>query len=409
VISAYENAFAAAVGTPYACAFWKGRVALYAILQALGIGPGDEVVLPGFTCVVVANSVSFTGAKPVFGDIDPNSYNLDPESVRQAITPRTKALIIQHTFGIPAEMDRLLEIARKHELAVIEDCAHALGSTYRGKKVGTFGDAAFFSSQWSKPFTTGLGGVAVTGDAEVASRLRQLQEEFRDPPRGKVVRLRAQYSVYNRFFKPSTYWLALNTLRRLSRLNLFVGSSGSEELNSKMPADVSWRMSRFQARVGLQRLDELSRNLSHRRRLGKFYDDSLRTRGWQLPPPSDSVDTVFLRYPVRVSNKWELLKEAQAARVELGSWFESVLHPIGSSLERFHYETGTCPVAERIAGEILNLPLHEGISIAEAKRIIDFVCHHAKLASRVGSRKTDSGIRVQKDAQGVGAIGATAR
>lgn len=187
--------------------------------------------------------------------------------------------------------------------------------------------------------------------------------------------------MYNRFFQPRAYWLAVNILRRMSQLNLFVGSSGSEELNSKMPADACWRMSRFQAEVGLQRLTALSRNLSHRRRLGEFYGDSLRGRGWQLSPLLDSVDIVFLRYPVRVSNKWELLDKARVARVELGSWFESVLHPIRSSLERFGYQMGTCPLAEGIAGEVLNLPLHEGISIEEAERIVDFIFRHGKTAS----------------------------
>ena len=126
-------------------AFWKGRVALYAILQALGVGAGDEVLIAGFTCVVVPNAVRFLGAKPVYADISIGSYNLDPASAAQAITPLTRAMIVQHTLGIPAPLEELLALAKLHNLAVIEDCAHSLGSTYCGNPLGTFGNAAFLA------------------------------------------------------------------------------------------------------------------------------------------------------------------------------------------------------------------------------------------------------------------------
>lgn len=369
----YENSFSKLVGTDSAFSFWKGRVALYAILKAVGLGPGDEVILPGFTCVVVPNAVSFTGAKPIFADIAPGTYNLNPACVEKTITSRTRAIIIQHTFGVPADLDSLIEIGRRRRIPIIEDCAHALGSTYRGQRVGTFGAAAFFSSQWSKPYTTGLGGVAVTSDLEIAKRLQKVQTDFIQPPLGPVVRLRAQYALYQRFFRPRLYWLAVDTLRRMTDWNLFVGSSGTEELNNKMPADTSWRMSSFQARMGVKRLKTLQQNLGHRRELATFYEERLEAEGWPLAPASGQTECVYLRYPLHVANKWELLESAEKARIELGSWFESVLHPIRTSLERFGYELGQCPVGEKAASEIVNLPLHPRVSIAEAERIVEFV------------------------------------
>jgi perosamine synthetase len=378
VIRDYQDAFAATVGAKYAFSFWKGRIALYAILQALGVGAGDEVVLPGFTCVVVANAVLFAGAKPVFADISRATYNLNPASVERAITPRTKALIVQHTFGLPADLDSLLALAEHYRLPVIEDCAHALGSKYGGKQVGTFGTASFFSSQWSKPFTTGLGGVAVTSNSETARRLQEIQLAFADPPIGQVLRLRAQYSLYQRFFTPRLYWLAVNTLRRMSELKLFVGSSGEQELNCELPPDASWRMSAFQAGLGLKRLQTLPRDIAHRRQLAKFYEECLQARGWPGAAAPESAESVYLRYPVRVANKWEMLSEAAGARIELGSWFESTLHPIRGSLERFGYHRGRCPVAEQAAAEVVNLPLHPRVSKKEAERIGDFFCKHAR-------------------------------
>ena len=141
--------------------FFKGRVALYAILKSMGITTGDEIILPGFTCVVVANAILYLGARPVYVDIDPSTYNIDAEKIGEKITDKTKAIIAQHTFGIPADMNKITAIAKENSLYVIEDSCHAVGSRYMGREVGTFGDAAFFSSQWSKPLTTGLGGWAV--------------------------------------------------------------------------------------------------------------------------------------------------------------------------------------------------------------------------------------------------------
>ncbi|MEK9149797.1 MAG: DegT/DnrJ/EryC1/StrS family aminotransferase, partial [Candidatus Desantisbacteria bacterium] len=166
-IEKYEDTYKRYLGVSYASSFWKGRVALYAILKALGIGEGDEVLVEGFTCVVVPNAVIFAGAKPVYVPPDPKTYNMDISQIESKITSKTKAIIVQHTFGLPSDMDSTLDIAKRHNLRVIEDCAPALGADYKGRKVGTFGDAAFFSSQWSKVISTGLGGVAVTNDPEI--------------------------------------------------------------------------------------------------------------------------------------------------------------------------------------------------------------------------------------------------
>jgi dTDP-4-amino-4,6-dideoxygalactose transaminase len=381
IVSLYEKTFANTIGAYSAHAFWKGRVALYAILKALQIGPGDEVILPAFTCVVVPNAVRFIGAMPVYADISSNSYNIDPEDVVKHITPNTRALIIQHTFGIPADLQRLLKIARDYRLAVIEDCAHALGSTYNGQPLGTFGIAAFFSSQWSKPYTTGLGGIAVTFDAEMAERLEAILPDFSEPTSVRRNQLYLQYTLYQRLFSPHLYWLAIGVLQRLSQYGLFVGSSSRDELNGAMPSDTTWRMSTFQARAGLAQIRYLSQNLAHRHELTKIYSNHLQARSWRLATPPEHASTIYLRYPIRVANKWNLLREASNNQVELGSWFESVLHPIRKPLERFGYQQGQCLVAERTANEVVNLPTHFRVSRAEAQRIVEFVDQAAEHTS----------------------------
>lgn len=372
----YEAAFSRLLGPDVrAFAFWKGRVALYAILQALGVGTGDEVLIAGFTCVVVPNAVRFAGAMPVYADIAPGSYNLDPASAECAITPRTRAMIVQHTLGLTAELDELLALAEQHNLAIIEDCAHALGSRYRGKHVGMFGDAAFFSSQWSKPYTTGLGGIAITRNPDLAMRLAKVQQAFAMPTANAQRRLSLQYQLYQRFFSPQLYWFAQGMLRRAGRMGVAVGSSDAIELGGSMSADHRWRMARPQRLAGLRQLESMSAGINHRRMLATRYDACLDAAGW--PTAARDEETVLLRYPVLMRNKQRLLHAARHARIELGSWFETPLHPIPlSEHATFGYAPGQCPNAEATAERIVNLPLHGRVTVDEADRVLNFLLKH---------------------------------
>lgn len=135
--------------------FWKGRVALYVILKALGIGPGDEVIVPAYTCVVVPNAILYTGATPIYADINPTTYCCDAVEIERHITPKTRAIICQNTYGLSWEVDQIADMGKRYGIATIEDCTHGFGGTYKGRHNGSFCDASFFSSQWNKPFSTG--------------------------------------------------------------------------------------------------------------------------------------------------------------------------------------------------------------------------------------------------------------
>jgi len=158
--------------------FWKGRVSLYAILKAIGIKEGDEIILPAFTCVVAVNPIIYLGAKPVYVDIDPLTYNIDVSGIEKKITQKTRAILAQNTFGLAPDLDRIFEQANKYKLMVIEDCAHGFGGFYKGRPNGTVADASFFSSQWNKPFSTGLGGFAFTKEPRIADKLKEQEETF---------------------------------------------------------------------------------------------------------------------------------------------------------------------------------------------------------------------------------------
>lgn len=174
-VAEFEKSFAEYIGTKHAVAFFNGTVALHAVLHALGIKPGDEVIVPSFTFISTANSVLFTGAKPVFADIDEKTFNISPEDVVEKITRKTKAIIPVHYGGQAADMTPLMELAEDSRLFLVEDAAEAHGAKYKGQKVGSFGNAGMFSFTPTKNITTGEGGMITTNDSKLAENLRLLK------------------------------------------------------------------------------------------------------------------------------------------------------------------------------------------------------------------------------------------
>ncbi|HEX4652552.1 MAG TPA: DegT/DnrJ/EryC1/StrS family aminotransferase [Granulicella sp.] len=180
-LAEFEAAFTALTGVPHAIAVSSGTAGLHLAVKALNIGESDEVLVPSFTFIAAANAIRYERATPVFVDIDPDSLNLAPSAVEAAITPRTRALLIVHTFGRPADMDPLLAIAKRHKLAIIEDACEAIGATYRGRPIGSFGDIAVFAFYPNKQITTGEGGMIVTRDPSLAAAMRSLRNQGRGP------------------------------------------------------------------------------------------------------------------------------------------------------------------------------------------------------------------------------------
>lgn len=174
-ITRFENNFANYIGIDYAVSVSNGTTALHAALLAVGIGPGDEVIIPTLTYVATANSVSYTGARPVFVDCDPKTWQMDPDDIRRVLSSKTRAILPVHLYGHPCDMTSICQIAQEKGLLVIEDCAEALGSYFGDQHVGTFGDIATFSFYGNKTITTGEGGMVVTNNSNLAERTRHLK------------------------------------------------------------------------------------------------------------------------------------------------------------------------------------------------------------------------------------------
>ena len=366
------------MGAEHLFFFARGRVALYAALKAMELGPGDEILLPGYTCVMVPAAPLALGIRPVYVDIDPRTYALRPELLEAHVSDRTRAVVAQHSYGIPCRMDQLAAWAQRKRLVMIEDCCHAFGSRFQGKLCGAFGEAAFFSGQWNKPFSTGLGGILAVREDALAERVREIiKRELIRPAPMREAYLAFQIRLHRWLVRPWTTPLITWLYRGAAQMGIAIGSSTPEEFQGILPKQYFMGMARVQIRKGIQEMKIIGENIAHRRQMAAYYAQALGEAGLALVLLEADEDPVFLRYPVRVKNKRELLARAFRQGVEIGSWFDSPLHPEEADLERFGYILGSCPEAERATREVINLPTHPQVTMREAERIMQFIRRHA--------------------------------
>lgn len=354
--------------------YFKGRVALYAILKALNIQLHDEVIVPAFTCVAAVNPIIYLGARPVYVDIESRTYTIDPKKIEDTITPKTKAILAQNTFGLSADLDSIIEIAKRHQIWVIEDCAQGFGGFYKARPNGTIGDASFFSTQWNKPFSTGLGGIAFTRNHQILENLKIMERNFVKPPLIERAILRMLIILRDGFLTTDNYWVALKTWRWLSNHNLILGSSQRGELRKpKKPNNFEKAFSAIQAKKGVKELKKIKKTLEHRRKAAEFYNKILIGLNIETPYCPDYAIHTFLRYPLLVKNRAKFFLQAQKNRIEIGDWFLSPIHPIIKNYEYWYYQWEKNPIAEKISQHIVNLPTHLKIDEVYIDKIGDFL------------------------------------
>lgn len=337
--------------------FWKSRVGLYLILKALGIGPGDEVIIPGYTCVVVANAVLYLGARPIYADIDPSTYTISLQTIEPLVTPHTRAIIAQNSFGLSPDYDPIFSFAEKKGIYVIDDCAHGLGSTYKGRPAGTTTHAAFFSTQWSKPISTGLGGIVLVRDAALAQKLTFQSSSIQAPSFLEQIVLLSQVLVRPLADNPAFYYRLVDLYRFLTqKAGLSIGSSAGDELTTTdMPPGFLKKMGTFQ-RMGWKRgLKTIQEKTMLRQQVAQSYDSFMIGKNIPIPFRPAYAGHGMLRYVVRVKNKEAVLEQARINRIPLGDWFVSPLHPVETDLDKWCYKRGSCPEAEKACQETVNL------------------------------------------------------
>ena len=337
--------------------YWKGRVALYALLKAINVKEGDEVIVPAFTCVVVPNAIKYCGATPIYVDINGTTYNTDIDKIEEKITPRTKVILCQNTFGLSSNVEELVSLAKRYNLYTIEDCTHGFGGTYNGKPNGTFCDAAFFSTQWNKPFSTGIGGFAYCKDDNLKEMLNRVNLELDKANAKDNFSLSLLYFIREHILVNSLYWQMLKIYRWLSKKNLVLGSSSGEELvSTQMPRNYFKGISKSQIKKGYTAITNFSKKLQLRKENALIYSSYLKKNGKIYVNEALFENHAFLKYPLLVKDKTEVLYLANKMNIPLGEWFCSPLHPVMENLERWDMNTELFPQTCQVAAQIVNLP-----------------------------------------------------
>ena len=371
--------------------FYRGRVALYAVLKAMGVKEGDGVILQAFTCLAVPSPVVFLKAKPVYIDIEPKTYNIDVSKIEDKITKKTKAIIVQHTFGVPAEMDKIIELSKKYNLYLIEDCCHAYGSEYKGKEIGTFGDVAFFSYEWGKPLIIGLGGALVVNNPEIKKEVEKIYPDFAAPSLKETIIIHLQYVFHSLLVNPFSFWVIRDIYRFFSRLGLLKGTFAKEELIGRESSDYAKKMSGFHQKVLLKKIKEVDKNIAFRKSAALKYGKLLEKACIKQKDFDDKYRPVYLRYPLLVWQKEKIINQARKKKIELGDWFVSVVHPLtGKDLARVGYLAGSCPVAEDIAKKIITLPIYKKVNKKSIEKAVNFLSENKeKIIQYDGPKKAD--------------------
>lgn len=336
---------------------WKGRVALYGILQSLGLNKGDEIIIPSFTCVVVPNAIIYLGLKPIYVDINPQTYNIDISKIENTITDKTKVILAQNTFGLSSDMDAIKNIADRYNLLVIEDCTHGFGGRYKNQLNGTIVDAAFFSSQWNKMFSTGIGGFAIIKNPIIRGKMKVFENKLKIPSFQDEIMLKTQLIAKQILGYKPVYWQALKLYRFLSEKNIVIGSSSGGEMDSlKMPSEYLKGLGKVQSQKGVQEVNRINENVKHRQRIASFYDKVLHDLGKSEVLRPKYAEHTFTKYAILVKDRDFVFKEAEKYKLPIHDWFMSQIHPINKEFYKWELIPENFPVSEKIANHIVNLP-----------------------------------------------------
>jgi perosamine synthetase len=330
-IQEFEERFAAFCGVRHAAAVSNGTTALHLAMVALGVGPGDEVIVPTLTFIATANAVRYTGATPVFADSEPHTWNIDPQDVRRRITSRTKAIIPVHLYGHPTDLQPLLDLASERGLALIEDAAEAHGALYRGKRVGSLGQLNCFSFYGNKIITTGEGGVLTTDDDALDARVRYLRDHAMSPEK--------------------RYW------------HTEVG--------------YNYRMTNLQAALGVAQMERIEEFISRKRAIAAAYNRLLGDIPYLvLPPEAEWASSVYWMYSLLLREnapiqRDELMRHLKSQNIDSRPFF----YPIHSMPP---YHTGqSLPVAEDLSRRGINLPSAVTLSKEDIQRIVTALSYWA--------------------------------
>jgi perosamine synthetase len=295
--------------------------------------------------------------------------------MKEKITDKTKVIICQNTYGLSSNLEKIEEVAKEHNLYTLEDCTHGFGGYYNGKPNGTSCDASFFSTQWSKPYTTGVGGFCVVHDEKLRAKLADVNKELVDPSRKECLELKLMYFVRTYIINDITYWPMIRLYRWLSRRNLVVGSSSGEEVEgTKMPDGFFKKQSAVQFKKGIKSLKKLDDVNKLRRKNAEKYTAVLKELGKTYVDESLFDNHIFIRYPLLVKDREQFRELAEKEGIILGEWFESPIYPAYNSYNVWSLKVEELPNAMWVCERMVNLETTE----KKVEKVLEFLKKHAE-------------------------------
>lgn len=370
-----EKEFAMYFGKQYkALAVNSGRSALYLILKVLGLKEDDEVAIQALTCVAVPNSILWLKAKPIYIDVD-DSFNMDAKDLSRKIGRKTKAIIVQHSFGISAEMDEILKIAKKRRIPVIEDCALSLGGRYKKKPLGTLGSVSFFSFGRDKVISSVFGGMILCKDKKLYHKLFEEREKLHYPGPRWLLQQLLHPILYSIFLPLYNFGIGKLTVGKimifLSQLSGILSKSvyRQEEVCLR-PGVFPTKLPGALSMLASNQLAKLEKFNSHRKKIADVYFKNLRNTRFRLP--AENKDAVWVRFPIVAEDALKLLEFAKRKGILLGDWYRRVVVPV-RDLFLVGYKSGKCPRADELAGKILNLPTYPTLPVKQAEMLAQLI------------------------------------
>lgn len=349
----------------------SGRAALTLLLSSI-ISSGDGVVLQAFTCLAVPNAIGWAGGKCVFVDIDKNTYNMNPDDLRRKISKHTKAVIVQHTFGIPAQIDEIKSICDEHNLILIEDCAHAMGVMYKDKLVGTIGDGAIFSFNQDKVVSGVSGGMLIINNKKIADKFKE---------KNFVLKKQSIIEILKILLYPLLWFIIIPLYEKFSigkgityiawKLGIISNAISKEEEEGKVPKKITQSISNPQAELVLQSVKRIEKDNKRRIDIAVKYRHEL-SQIVVHPEQTNNTMPIYLRYPIQVHNPEKLIESARSWGIILGKWYDKPVFPWIPISEKY-YQLGSCPVAEATGKAVVNLPTFPKLTDSDVSKIIDVV------------------------------------
>jgi len=355
---------------PHVHTFDSGRSALEIALKALGVQKGDEVLVQAYTCIVVINAIKFTGAVPVYVDITDN-FVMDIEDVKKKITPKTKAIIAQHTFGFPADMSTLTELSKQHSLHIIEDCAHVIGGATEEGILGTIGDIGMLSFGSDKAISCSRGGALITKDESIAQSIDQLYRELPLPRAKHIVPHLLNYPLFTigKTLYPIIIGRALLAFcKKYSITGRVITDKEKKGERGVIPVS---KLANSLSEILIQQLKNLKNTNKHRTKIADIYRRELHSQ--KISSPKRIKNVILVRYPIIIDQPLSTHAHAKKKHILLGNWYDTVIAPKDSDKVSSGYVSGSCVRAEYLAKHSINLPTHHNISISDAHRIIEVV------------------------------------